>query len=139
LAAKGAAAEPHFATSFVSEQTFEAIENGGGTAAELGPPQSEPPRSRSSQGGQLLVAIMTIWLFLLACGYAGYAGLMHSRNDSTAWLGLAGAFISLAVAGVGVCITACPSSARQSRHFLALLTIFLTGVYLILVICGMGR
>ena len=84
---------------------------------------------QSSSPGAPAVAALVAALFLLACGYAAFAGWMHSIDDRFALLGILGAIGALIAAGAGIFLVASRFRYQFSCRFLSGCAISLAALY----------
>jgi hypothetical protein len=116
---------------------------------ELTPERPEPPepwlvknqtvRAKFKPRRGIIVVLLTTFLFVLACSYASMAGYMHTSDSPVGWLGVLGAAMSLAAAGVGICLSASESRRQYAWLFMTCAAVFLVGVHGALLIFVLGR
>jgi hypothetical protein len=111
----------------------------GSEPPEPSPVENQPARAKFKPRRGIIVVLLTTFLFVLACSYASMAGYMHTSDSPVGWLGVLGAAMSLAAAGVGICLSASESRRHYAWLFMTCAAVFLVGVHGALLIFVLGR
>jgi hypothetical protein len=91
----------------------------------------EPSRARD--GHAMAVTVLSITLFLLACGYAALAGYTHLYNDTLACAAIFGAVATLSADALGISMAISSRRSRNGARLLGLALIMMTAGFGVLV------
>lgn len=99
-------------------------------------PELDAPAEPQRAGSGVAMGVVATSLFLLACAFAALSGYMFSYHDPHAWLGIAGALVSLASAGFGLCARIACRSPNYGTKFMTVAAVCLGCAYTVLLCMG---